>query len=654
MVLDHLVVQNLNTADEEVDIDSIIMHGAKALYEKTDQAGNERGIIWNSKNVNDLIDEAEREVNKEWDAFKMRWKLEDEMKERGEKPETNKEARAFGFAKIWEVDQAGMVEIEEVEEDKELEEDEGGLAALSRHAIVDPTEEGVGREGTRVRQIPAQQLRQQQYEKELEEALAMGDTPVKKKAGKQGKKGKGKEKEIEVQDDKYDQDFALLADDSSDSDYNGTSGGEEALSGISGKPVGTKGMVQRQHGPGGAAAGAGVMKVAKALAKAQRLSGVGVNNGDIPPTSSSNTSPRKHKQPSHRLTEEEKRLRKEARQAEKRRMNEIAVPEYQGPNGDGFGIGGGLDDDPYAHLMWPLEGAPPLSSPSTSFLNPINTTTATTGNPPSPDHRSKLSTLALNKDGQHVLQWLYHVLREFVFPEELKMWAKIGLVELPTAEREGYYNLLSKKADARLSALNFESYFLIPSSKSAVFRLIRSKRSILPSGPAKAIIGPLLPYPKGIKKGRLGDTKTMEGIEAGPSTSKIITGTVDTSPAIATPNITSATLDPSNNTNTGSANLVSAIPPRSSSTNQGTSEARCPVCNIKGHLFLECPTRLELSQLRAIRRGIQGMTGESKVSILFSSEEEMYTTSMLMSVDERFGRSSEARTTISRSGIRYK
>lgn len=133
MVLDHLVVQNLNTAEDEVDIDGIIMHGAKALYEKTDE-GKDRGIIYNSKNVDEMIDQVERQAKEEAVVLAERWRLEDEARERGDKAEPSKEARTFGFAKIWEADQAGLRELQDVTDEMEMEGAEGDMGELLKHA----------------------------------------------------------------------------------------------------------------------------------------------------------------------------------------------------------------------------------------------------------------------------------------------------------------------------------------------------------------------------------------------------------------------------------------------------------------------------------------------------------------------------------------
>jgi len=126
MVLDHLVVQQMDKENEEGDIDSMLLHGAAALYDTNEDGTAASDIRYTSKDVDDLIDKVEADAEAEAKAIEERDQRKDESTDApsgadgASKP---KESMSFAFAKIWEADTKRLQEVAGDEEDKEEEDD---------------------------------------------------------------------------------------------------------------------------------------------------------------------------------------------------------------------------------------------------------------------------------------------------------------------------------------------------------------------------------------------------------------------------------------------------------------------------------------------------------------------------------------------------
>jgi chromodomain-helicase-DNA-binding protein 4 len=122
MVLDHLVVQNLGKEQEEDDVTSMLLAGAKALYETNADGTSATDITYTSKQVEEMIDKVELQAEEEAVVLREKWEKEDAMTE-DEKlaalTTKGSETMSFAFAKIW---QMGKGDLEEVENDAALEE----------------------------------------------------------------------------------------------------------------------------------------------------------------------------------------------------------------------------------------------------------------------------------------------------------------------------------------------------------------------------------------------------------------------------------------------------------------------------------------------------------------------------------------------------
>lgn len=129
MVLDHLVVQNLGKdGGEEADVDSMLLHGAKALYETNADGTSATDITYTSKQVDEMIDKVEKQADEEAKVMQAKWDKEDAMTEEEKlHAQQNRPAETmdFSFAKIWETERADLQEVEAAaeEDDDEMQVD---------------------------------------------------------------------------------------------------------------------------------------------------------------------------------------------------------------------------------------------------------------------------------------------------------------------------------------------------------------------------------------------------------------------------------------------------------------------------------------------------------------------------------------------------
>ena len=81
MVLDHLVVQNLGKDNEEEDVSTMLLAGAKALYETNADGTSASDITYTSKQVEEMIDKVEMQAEEEAVLLRQKWEKEDAMTE---------------------------------------------------------------------------------------------------------------------------------------------------------------------------------------------------------------------------------------------------------------------------------------------------------------------------------------------------------------------------------------------------------------------------------------------------------------------------------------------------------------------------------------------------------------------------------------------
>lgn len=119
MVLDHLVVQNLGKDNEEEDVSSMLLAGAKALYETNADGISASDVSYTPKQVEEMIDKVEKQAEEEAVLYQQKWDKEDAMTEDERLAALNtkgSETMNFAFAKIWEMDKGELEEVDGVED----------------------------------------------------------------------------------------------------------------------------------------------------------------------------------------------------------------------------------------------------------------------------------------------------------------------------------------------------------------------------------------------------------------------------------------------------------------------------------------------------------------------------------------------------------
>ena len=461
MVLDQIVVQQMGKENEEGDIDDLLLRGAAALYEASEEGVAASDIRYTSKGVDELIDKVEADADAEAQATEEREKEKELAKARGEaerqanggseeqvKP---KESMSFGFAKIWEADKN---RLEELAEEEERPDDVNTWQLVIDNA-------------RKVREVEKAAMLENGRQKRAAAVVKYGpdgaisdDTPKKEKR-RYIKKGKGR-----VGTSSEDADF-VGGIDSSDSDSGNLAPDEEdqlaSLLDSDGKPV-IRGMA------------AGVKYTKKQLLRLARLraketamaaatgdpngeSGVDAtgSNGDlgqIVPLSSQHSSrsskTRANETPEARLAR--KQRRKAAKDAERDHRYQKVMEAERARRLNGGDRGG-------PSVSGPSRSSPPRPPPA-----PLPT-----------------RDLRIIRNGQQICQYLYHVLREFRMTSALQAWAMMALPELPAEEREAIYLQLAQKVDMELYRQRQSHYFTHPQQMENVLPLLRHGYPVIPS-----------------------------------------------------------------------------------------------------------------------------------------------------------------------------
>jgi hypothetical protein len=183
MVLDHLVVQNLGKdSNEEEDVSSMLLAGAKALYDTSIS-----DVTYTTKQVEEMIDKVEKEAEDEALVLEEKWAKEDSMTDEEKLAALNtkgSETMSFAFAKIWEMNKGDLGELETgIEERLEDEMDDNWMTVW----------ENAERERARRLEADAQ-LNKNERRKRID--YAFDDTTPRKKPGRpKGSKDKDKDKD---------------------------------------------------------------------------------------------------------------------------------------------------------------------------------------------------------------------------------------------------------------------------------------------------------------------------------------------------------------------------------------------------------------------------------------------------------------------------
>ncbi|KAH8099377.1 SNF2 family N-terminal domain-containing protein [Cristinia sonorae] len=159
LVLDHLIVQKMEDADNKEDVQSILMFGAQTLFQEGENQAS-RDISYSDHDIDNLIEKTEKEGEQQ--------------------EEQNKEGSLFSFAKVWAADRDALEELEETDQAQQADSWAQTLQRLADEMAQQREQEATGR-GVRRRAAAVFPVQQK---------LDLEDTPKKDK--KQSKKAKGK------------------------------------------------------------------------------------------------------------------------------------------------------------------------------------------------------------------------------------------------------------------------------------------------------------------------------------------------------------------------------------------------------------------------------------------------------------------------------
>ncbi|KAK4685208.1 hypothetical protein P7C73_g4945, partial [Tremellales sp. Uapishka_1] len=538
--LGEVVVQQMGKDNEEGDIDSILLHGAKALYEKADENGvSASDIIYNSRTVDALIDGAEAEAAK---AFNEKEKKktaqnEDGTAEGAGSAEAAKKSTAFAFAKIWEADQNHLREVNDEEET--IDDD---MANIWQQVMEKTRLEKDAKllEGARAK-------RNRTAVKYSIGPLSDGPPSAKKQKGK----GKGKARDGDEEDSSSGDDYLQLSAHSDDDDEVSMGDPETVdLLNLTGNSkfstlvAGDQGarMTKKQKRIMEAQA---KMRI-QAEAQRQAVAAVAGSGHQQSVPSVGGKSSREGETPEERFI---RRTAKKARHAARAlaKQNQAAqLPQA--------GVSSGVTTDHTLlatrvvsptdrHLVSKItddilselraNGPLPPPAPSSRIVysdapsRPTNNSSqpanghphATNGGPHAitghthrmnghPNHPNghqnasnsrvarhyssatlshpqTAAQLAQLAEARDVLQWLYSALREYRHTKELQKWARMGLPEIPINTRKSHYVSLANMADMDLFPDRKTKYFTHRAQYELVWSLIDSGASILPEEPVR-------------------------------------------------------------------------------------------------------------------------------------------------------------------------
>lgn len=436
MVLDHLVVQQMDKENEEGDIDNMLLHGASALYDKTNEDGTSASDIrYTSKSVDELIDKVEADAEAEAKAMEERDKKKAEAPEEADveggvvKP---KETMSFAFAKIWEAGKDRLKDLSDDEDGEKAEED-----ANAWNQVMENVQKA--REAAELLEMGSRKRAREAAAR----ATKMGfkAQPIFSDEGSDRDKKKFKIKGKRKRQDVSDAEFALNPEETESEDEGAAAAIPDAYDLVDKEAVPRlRGLAQVPHSneKGLSAEDTAKLKLVQDQAQAVIRS---VNDGN---TISTVLGPNTDMNVMNLAKKRDKALAKEKRRKE-------------------------------------------------LIENAQNATIAVPGRPPMPSHLSSgsvttkarpLINAARTQAAQHVLQWLYHVLSNLGLRAELEKWAIMALPELPGAKRRILYDELSRIADDEMYRRGQHHYFSLPATTATVSGLLASGGDVIPDDSA--------------------------------------------------------------------------------------------------------------------------------------------------------------------------
>ncbi|WWC70923.1 uncharacterized protein I206_104875 [Kwoniella pini CBS 10737] len=469
MVLDHLVVQQMGKESEEGDVDDLLLRGAEAVY-SNDGVINAPDIVFNSKNVDELIDKVEADAEQEAKEMEERRKAIEEGKVDNA---TSKASQQFGFAKIWQADQNQLLNIAEENE----EDDDAGRRSSNWESILEAMEKE--RQDKLNQMLSISQPKRIRnsinqpivLDKDIMESDGDGDTPEKRK------KKRKKSKASSVSGSDYEFDAKHLPQDE-DSD-------EISDSGIPDELLREQKKLRRTHSQQQLAADIPSVPGPSTHPLPQSVSGPSnhllyaeqphhvphtIQQESINPldqalpkpinhvsatVSTQGEAPRKRGRPS--LHKEEKQARKRRRFEEKAALANAQVQALTHSSGHNF-----------------PNGTSTIRSPNN--LPPPSTDQADFG------------------EARQILNLLYSVLKEFGNDKNIRRWGFIALPELPPEERTDRYRILAADTDNHLTQLGQPKYFSLPEQLRIVSGLFQARGDVITSGQLGV---PLIPHDVG-------------------------------------------------------------------------------------------------------------------------------------------------------------
>ena len=437
MVLDHLVVQQMGKENEEGDIDSILLYGAKELFSGDDSTD----INYTSKDVDELIDRVEREAEEEAKATDER----ERRKEQGETVEgSTKETMAFGFAKIWEAGKKTSVEIDGTTEET-LEDQTEAWKVMMESMRKEQERVAAEEEGNRAKRV-RNEIIHYGLEGEHDESDL---TPSKKKQ----RKGK-----MRMEGEDSDADFEMVQAASDVDDEDGVNAlVPESIDDLRESP---KKLVPAREPNIGGKKWKKKLNLDAHMSKLEQIAaGRPVAHGVAESADVKSTSTHFDAAPDPSL---------------------VAGPSSLAASSTTLNP---------AHSKRPR--ARPPKSPNVTFdhkkppvrlrLLPISTLPA--GSPPLA-LSSGLKRIAdaqkhavMLQRGRTILLELYRALRAFSLSEELKDWGAMAIVKLPMLESKYFYAHLARKADACLAVLGQPAYYEVPANAELVAYVFNCKET---------------------------------------------------------------------------------------------------------------------------------------------------------------------------------
>lgn len=547
MVLDHLVVQQMGKENEEGDIDNILLHGAKALYETDANGVAPSDIQYNSKNVDELVDKVEKEAETEAAAL-----AEKEARlARGEAAEDatkSKESMTFGFAKIWEADKD---ELQEVPNEDEADDD----------AVMDDTWQTIMENAARERERRLEEEGRARRRKAaavqymVEPAQLSDNSPIGKKKPKKGKRKKNAASSDDAE-------FAMPVDgEESDSDETTASMYRESIENLLDEAGGSSSALKSHNGIPDPAK---MAELAKRLADATSALASKADAGQ--PGAPPSKKRRGNETPEERAAR--KAQDKAAKMEQLKKAYDAAVAQQKQSHAAANGASNGQTPFSSGAL------AGPSALPTSVKVDP-----------------------ARIKQAQDILQWLYSVLREMEMMDEVKVWAMMGIPELPKEERKTFYAEIAKKVDDRLAAYGRARYFAQDTQAAAVMYLFNAAAPIIPSDFGRSV--PAFP-PEARKAIR---PQAIAQPSAGPSQAPpAANGAYHHQPIAAPAGPSRASPSMSHNP---SPNVAPAPIP------SGSGTVHCPLCE-GPHDLQECPTFIRAPKPEKLRKHREEVLSSSR------------------------------------------